>query len=246
MDETSTARAELDRLGRSLRVQLVTLVKDLTVRVHLRRLTLGEPQPEITDRPDPLRYHHSMAYQGNRPATVTATETSDRAVSLLHAAGWDVTTSQLDDDGRLWTVILARRDGSTIRVLTSDDTPAVVFRGQTADLALTAPQPEPVSEPEPEPVPERPSEPQPEPEPEPVRTPETLTPGYVLCYECDGLGRCPTCHGRGWLPRRPDGKRRCGECRTTRLCVICRGAGELSVYGLSSYQRGYYPDLDRD
>ncbi|MFE6489684.1 hypothetical protein ACFVGN_43070, partial [Streptomyces sp. NPDC057757] len=237
MDETSTAREELDRLGRSLHGQLLTLVKDLTVRVHLRRLALGEPQPEITDRPDPLRHHHALAYQGNRPARVTATETSDRAVSLLDAAGWDVTTSRLDDDGRVWTVVVARRDGSTIRVLTSDDTPAVVFRGQTADLSLHTPQPAQ------HPVPETVPEPQPEPEPEPVRTPETLTPGYVLCYECDGLGLCLLCRGRGWRPRLPEGKRRCGECQARKVCVICRGGGQLSIYGLSTYQRGYYPEL---
>ncbi|MFE3504710.1 hypothetical protein [Kitasatospora sp. NPDC059160] len=235
MDETSTARAELDRLGRSLHGQLLTLVKDLTVRVHLRRLALGEPQPEITDRPDPLRHHHFLAYQGNRPARVTATETSDRAVSLLDAAGWDVTTSRLDDDGRVWTVVVAHRDGSTIRVLTSDDTPAVVFRGQTTDLALHTPQPVPVPA----------AEPQPEPDPEPVRTPETLTPGYVLCYECDGLGLCLLCRGRGWRPRLPEGKRRCGECQARKVCVICRGGGQLSIYGLSTYQRGYYPELDQ-
>ncbi|MEV7188751.1 hypothetical protein [Kitasatospora sp. NPDC093102] len=33
--------------------------------------------------------------------------------------------------------------------------------------------------------------------PEQIRTVETVTSGHVLCYECDGLGRCPECGGRG-------------------------------------------------
>ncbi|MFF2081210.1 hypothetical protein ACFVXG_41390 [Kitasatospora sp. NPDC058162] len=214
----------------------------MTVRVHLRRLALGEP--EVADLSDLPGYRYSLEYQGDRRPAVSAAETASRAVSLLGAAGWDVTTSQEEGDGWLWTVIVARRDGSRIRVLTSDDARTVVFRGQTAALALYAP--EPVWDPVPVRIPEPVPEPPPEPEPQPVRTSETLTPGYVLCYECDGLGRCPRCHGRGWLPRRPEGRRRCGECRTTKVCAICRGGGQLSVYGLSSYQRGYYPELDRD
>ncbi|WP_157597337.1 hypothetical protein [Streptacidiphilus rugosus] len=76
--------------------------------------------------------------------------------------------------------------------------------------------------------------------PEPVRTPETLTPGYVLCYECDGLGWCPLCGGRGsgsgtWG--------RCRECHARRVCPICQGGGQLATSELSSYQRGHYPDL---
>ncbi|MFB7785748.1 hypothetical protein ACFY0N_38405 [Streptomyces vinaceus] len=161
MDQTSKARGELDRLGRSLRVQLIALMTDLTIRVHLRRLSLDEPK--VADPREPLRHRYSTIYQGNRPATVTAAETASRATSLLRAAGWEVTASQEDDDGIVWTVIVAHRDGSDIRILTSEDTPAVSFRGQTAAVALCPPHPVQ--------------------HPEPVRTPETLTPAYVLCYE---------------------------------------------------------------
>ncbi|AUY53813.1 hypothetical protein C2142_38930 [Streptomyces sp. CB01881] len=77
-----------------------------------------------------------------------------------------------------------------------------------------------------------------------MRTPVTVTPGYVLCYECDGLGRCPGCGGRGWVPGRNRPRSRCGECGTTRVCPVCRGGGELAASGLSEYQRGYYPGLD--
>ncbi|MFE7597831.1 hypothetical protein [Streptomyces sp. NPDC057494] len=223
MDQTSNAREELDRLGRSLRRQLVELISDLTLRVHLRRLSLDEPK--AADPHEPLRHHYATGYQGNRPANVTAAETAARAISRLRAAGWEVTASQEDDDGILWTVLVAHRDGNSIRILTSDATPAVVFRGQTPALALHPPQPV-----------------QP---PEPVRTPETLTPGYVLCYECDGLGRCPGCGGRGWVLREPHRRHRCAECGTRQVCPICQGHGELSVSSLSPYQRGYYPELDR-
>ncbi|MFB8241514.1 hypothetical protein ACFC58_33770 [Kitasatospora purpeofusca] len=224
MDGTSrAAREELDRLGRSLREQMVVLITDLTVRVHLRRLSIGEPK--VADESDPSRYRCSAVYQGDRPASVTAAGTASRAVSLLRAAGWEVTVSQEDDDGLLWTVVVAHRDGSTVRVLTSDDTPAVAFRGQTRALVLHPP------------------------EPAPERTPETLTPGYVLCYECDGLGRCPGCGGRGWVLRTPgpSGRRsRCAECATRKVCPICRGAGQLAIFDLSTYQRGYYPELEQD
>ncbi|KUL55344.1 hypothetical protein ADL22_00115 [Streptomyces sp. NRRL F-4489] len=169
MDETSKARDELDRLGRSLRRQLVALITDLTVRVHLRRLSLDEPK--VADRREPLRYHYATVYQGNRPKTATAADTASRAAFLLRAAGWDVTASQEDDDGRLWTVIDAHRDGNGIRILTSDDTPAVAFRAQTPALALCPPQPVQ--------------------QPEPVRTPETVTPGHVLCYEGEASASVP-------------------------------------------------------
>ncbi|MFJ8208990.1 hypothetical protein [Streptomyces sp. NPDC096033] len=223
MAETSKERDELDRLGRLLRSQLVALINDLTIRVHLRRLSLDEPK--VADRCEPPRYHYATGYQGNRPATTTAAETASRAAFLLRAAGWDVTASQEDDDGRLWTVVVAHREGNSIRILTSDDTPAVVFRGQTPALALCPPQPIQ--------------------QPEPVPTPELLTPGHVLCYECDGFCRCPGCGGRGWVLGPTDHKSRCSVCRTTRVCPVCRGEGELNPSNLSEYQLGYYPDLDR-
>ncbi|MGW8776466.1 hypothetical protein ACWGNM_00095 [Streptomyces sp. NPDC055796] len=222
MDETASARAELDRLGRSLREQLVALITDLTVRVHRRRLSLDEPK--VADPREPLRHHYATSYQGNRPATVTAAETASRAASSLRAAGWDVTASQEDDDGILWTVLVAHRDGNSI--LTSDDTPAVAFRGQTAALALRPPQPARQSG--------------------PLPTPQTVPPGYVVCHECDGLGRCPGCGGRGWVLGQSDRRRRCGKCGTRKACPICRGEGQLSASDLSEYRRGHYPGLDRN
>ncbi|QNS08369.1 hypothetical protein [Streptomyces xanthii] len=133
MDQTSQARDELDLLGRSLRRQLVALITDLTVRVHLRRLSLDEPKIASFQ---PLRHHYAAEYQGKRPATTTAAETAARATSALRSAGWNVTTSQEDDDGVLWTVIAAHRDGSHIHVLTGKATLTVVFRGRTPERAL--------------------------------------------------------------------------------------------------------------
>ncbi|MEW1636916.1 hypothetical protein AB0469_22905 [Streptomyces sp. NPDC093801] len=186
MDQSARARDEPDRLDRSLRAQLVALITELTVRVHLRRLTLDEPKA-LDERGEPLRHRYATWYQGERPRKATAAETSSRAVLLLRAAGWDVTVSQEHDDGILWTVVVAHRDGNDIRILTSEDTPAVSFRGRTP--ALVPGPPQPVR--------------QPEPEPEPVRTPQTLTPGYVLCYECDGLGLCPDAAAAGGWSARP-------------------------------------------
>ncbi|MFB6631052.1 hypothetical protein ACFCWY_14225 [Streptomyces sp. NPDC056362] len=135
MDQASGARDELDRLGRALRRQLVSLIRDLTVRVHLRRLALAEPK--VAGRGEPPLHHYVADYQGNRPGGVSAAETASRASSALRAAGWDVTVSREDDDGILWTVIDADRDGTRIRVLTGEDTAAVVVRGWTPALDLS-------------------------------------------------------------------------------------------------------------
>ncbi|MFE3188735.1 hypothetical protein ACFXHA_06970 [Nocardia sp. NPDC059240] len=79
--------------------------------------------------------------------------------------------------------------------------------------------------------------------PEPARTSETVTPGFVLCYECDGVGRCPRCDGAGWLTDDTGEKRKCPVCHAHRVCLICRGDGQLAISRLSRYQRGYYPQL---
>ncbi|GAA2741157.1 hypothetical protein [Kitasatospora cinereorecta] len=221
MGETSEARGELDRLGRSLREQLVALITDLTPGADLRLLFLDEPS--VADWHEPPRYHYSALFRGERPATVTAAETASRGAVLLRSAGWDVTASEVDDGGWLCSVVVAHRDGNHIRIRAGDHTSAVMFSGQTPALALRPPKPFQW--------------------PEPVRTPDTVTPGHVLCYECEGLGWCPGCGGRGWVPSEPHGLARCRECHGRRVCVICRGGGELAVSQLSDYQRGHYPGL---
>ncbi|MEU8515285.1 hypothetical protein AB0C76_27470 [Kitasatospora sp. NPDC048722] len=222
MSEIPGARAELNRLGRSLREQLVALITDLTPGADLGLLFLDDPL--VADWHDPLRYHFSALFRGERPATVPAAEIASRAAVLLDAAGWDVTTSEAQQDGKRATMVLARRDGNAIRVGTGDHTSAVMFSGRTPALALRAPKPFQW--------------------PEPVLTPEAVTPGHVLCYECDGLGWCPSCGGRGWRPSEPHGRARCSECFGKKVCPICRGGGDLAVSDLSDYQRGYYPELE--
>lgn len=69
--------------------------------------------------------------------------------------------------------------------------------------------------------------------PQPVRPAETVTPGYVLCYEYDGLGWCHGCEGRGRLPDPTGGRINCPACHRSRVCVICRGAAELAISQLS-------------
>jgi RecJ-like exonuclease len=56
--------------------------------------------------------------------------------------------------------------------------------------------------------------------PEPVTAP---SPGYELCYECDGKRICIYCRGRGKLT---NGKR-CSTCYGDGKCIVCNGAGEL-------------------
>ncbi|MFD9452453.1 hypothetical protein ACFWBC_05080 [Streptomyces sp. NPDC059985] len=82
--------------------------------------------------------------------------------------------------------------------------------------------------------------------PEPLRSACTLDAGYVLCYECDGLGWCSSCYGRTWVPDAERGRRRCSECHEERFCPICRGAGQKYASTLQYYERGYYPELFGD
>ncbi|GAA4904078.1 hypothetical protein ACFPM3_29430 [Streptomyces coeruleoprunus] len=212
------ARQELDRLGRLLREQMTELIDDLTPGGDLRLLFLDEPR--VVDWHEPLRHQYASGFDGRRPAGVGAADIAARAAALLGAAGWDVTASREEAGGRARLVVTGRRDGCRIDVRVGDHWPIVWFEGRTPALALYEPQ---------------------EFEwPEPVCTPENLTPGHVLCYECDGLGWCPACGGRSWVPSKSRGRTRCPECSTYRVCPICRGAGQLAISGLSPYQRGYY------
>ncbi|MFJ6380810.1 hypothetical protein ACIQI7_12550 [Kitasatospora sp. NPDC092039] len=218
------AREELDRLGRALRRQLVDLVDDLAPDSDPSLPPLGEP--ETVHGHEPLRHRYSVdAFTGKRPAHVSAADTASRAADLLDAAGWEVTTSREDTDGTPHIVVTARHDGCGIEIRTTDHAPTIRFAGRTPAVAL--------------------HEPQEFRRPRPVRTAETVTPGYVLCYECDGLGWCHGCEGRGRLPDPTRGRINCPACHRSRVCVICRGAAELAVSQLSPYQHGYYPESER-
>ncbi|MEU1285980.1 hypothetical protein [Kitasatospora sp. NPDC005856] len=130
-----------------------------------------------------------------------------------------------DTGGAPRLLVAGRRDGCGIEVRAVDHVPTLRFSGRTPAMALY--------------------ESEEFQRPDPVRTAETVTAGFVLCYECDGLGWCHECGGRGWRPDATHGRVKCPACHRRRVCVICRGAAQLAVSDLSTYQRGYYPELDR-
>lgn len=221
MGETSQARAELDRLGRSLRTQLVELITELTPGADLSLLFLDEPG--VVDWHEPLRYQYSTdSFSGER-GDVAASETLRRATALLEAAGWSISEARETAGTTERTLLTASRDGNTIEIRISEHTPTVYFSGRTPAMPVQTAQAFEW--------------------PEPTKTAATVTPGYVLCYECDGLGWCPECGGRGWLPDAAKGRVKCPECNQEKICPICRGAGQLAISQLSPYQRGYYPQL---
>lgn len=227
------AREELDRLGRALRSQLTTMIDDLTPGSDLSLLFLDEPR--IVDWHEPLRYQYAAeSFTGRRPVHVGAADIASRAAAMLTASGWrQSTTNSREDPGRTPRIVVTGRhdNGCSIEIhVTAEDDHSVSpytvwFSGRTPAMALR------------------------EPEdfrwPEPIRTAETVTSGYVLCYECDGLGWCSHCGGRGWVPDEQRGRRKCPACHRRRVCLICCGAAELATSELSSYQRGYYPELEQ-
>ncbi|MFB9573528.1 hypothetical protein [Streptomyces yanii] len=225
MGEIPGACEELERLGRALRAQLVELIDDLTPGADLGLLFLDEPN--VADWHEPLRYSYSTLFRGERPEGLGAADIALRAAGVLGPAGWEIAGPQEEIDGARRTYVLTacHPDGIRIEVRTGDHNSVVFYSGQTPAQALREPEEFQW--------------------PEPVRKPETLTPGYVLCYECDGLGACDCCGGRGWVPSEPHGRSNCRQCSRKRVCPICRGGGELAVAQLSSYQLGYYPELSQ-
>lgn len=239
MAELPGARAESDRLADDLRERIAELAERLTPGADLGPLFPREPS--VVDRHEPLGFRYSVMARGHRPGGLGAPALVARAADLLGRLDWDVTErdggaggAAAGTDGKATLtggtghrhILTARHpDGSVIEVRVDADGPTVLYLGETPVMALYEPE-----------------------EfrwPEPVRTPGTVTPGHLLCYECDGLGACDCCGGRGWLPGEPHGRRRCPRCATRRVCPICRGAGELSVSLLSPYQRTMYPEPDR-
>lgn len=239
MGEIPGAREELDRLGRDLRVRLVELAEDLTPGAGLGLLLPREPS--VVDRHEPLRYRYSLTLRGHRPAGVAAAGIVPRAARLLGLAGWEVPDPAgreeheerqepeehewaTDDPGDRYVLTARHPEGNLIEVRVDAYGTAVVYLGQTPVTALYEPRAFRW--------------------PDPVRSSATLTPGHLLCYECEGLGACDCCGGRGWLPGEPHGRTRCPQCAARRVCPVCRGAGELALSQLSSYQRAQYPELD--
>ncbi|MBF6133816.1 hypothetical protein IU501_12490 [Nocardia otitidiscaviarum] len=218
MGEIPGARQELDRLGQALRAQLTELVARLTPEAADDLFMPAEPK--VADWREPEGYRYSAIVRGTRSADPGSV--LGRASELLAAAAWRVSGPE-DSDGRGAMVLTGSRDGMTIEIRVWADAPGVLYSAHTPAVALYTPEP-----------PEA---------PEPVRTPDTVTPGYVLCYECDGLGWCPTCGGQGWITDADGDQQPCPECLRQRVCPICRGAGQLYITDLRPEERALYAEL---
>ncbi|MRH88617.1 hypothetical protein GFY24_14390 [Nocardia sp. SYP-A9097] len=217
MGEIPGARAELDRHGRVLRTQLADLIALLTPDADLTLLFLDEPT--VADWHEPLKYRYSTTFRAQRAEDVSAPDTVRRGAAMLANAGWEVSESR--EVNR--TLVTGYSNGNTLEIRVPDQVPTVLFSASTPAMALTT-----VSEPE---------------RPDPIRTAATLSSRHVLCYECDGLGVCPECGGRGWLTDAAAGRVTCPECSGGRMCPICQGAGQLAISRLQPFQRRFYPDL---
>lgn len=57
--------------------------------------------------------------------------------------------------------------------------------------------------------------------------------GYVLCYDCGGVGICTNCDGEAKV----DG-RLCGVCSGRRYCLFCRGGGQVRPQYFPGSTRG--------
>lgn len=201
----------------------------MSLRSLAARLTPGQvPEFTVPDEPfmdtgtEPPTYLHTVSNrvraQDARPARAAyAPDLAARAVALLSADGRQATEQIPEPRHASWGVVVTgRRDGREITVSVARDRDTVRYLGRTPALALYAQVPHV--------------------RPEPVVTERTLLPGRSLCEECDGLGLCPLCEGRGWVldglpgwgggPRDPHRLGRCPECLTQRVCPTCSGAGQ--------------------
>ncbi|MEV6273926.1 hypothetical protein [Nocardia sp. NPDC051832] len=176
--------------------------------------------PGQVDRSDPPRHRfEALANLVCSPDPARA----DRAAHILHAAGWAVQV-QRDPEHPAVVTVRGDQEGYRLQARIEDGYEGIVLLGQTPEIQLY--QPDPPAAP-----------------PAPAVTPGTVGPGAVLCYECDGLGLCPTCHGRGSVPGGPSGRHRCRTCLGARVCPICGGAGELRIADLSDADRAQYPQI---
>ncbi|WP_067654961.1 hypothetical protein [Nocardia harenae] len=182
-------------------------------------LAPGRPA-DVTMLPEPavLEWREPLRYHYRATLLVHGGGTGDldRAAALLTAAGWKLT--RVDDE------LTAVRAGFRLRLRAHPDGGGLGISGDTPGYVLY----------------ERAGAAR----PEPVVTAATLRTGYLLCYECDGLGWCPECFGRGWILDAEQRRTRCVECRGGRTCPICAGAGQLAIAELNSRDRAQYPELD--
>ncbi|MEV0762960.1 hypothetical protein [Nocardia sp. NPDC050435] len=218
MAEIEGVRPWLDRAAEFLRGQMqwfgAQLVPGATPHVVIPK------HPGAVERTSPPRHRFEALADLSGPLDPTRI---DRAANILHAAGWVV---QVLRDPHAPTVVTVRgeREGYRLQARFEDGFGGIVLLGETPNIQLYQSDP-------------------PEPRPAPAVTPETVSRGAVLCYECDGLALCPTCHGQGSVDGGPGGRHRCRTCLGSRVCPVCGGAGELRVADLSDADRIHYPDI---
>lgn len=220
MAELPGARAQLDRDGAWLRAQIRDLAAQLTPE---QEPELPARDPVVTDWQEQLRYRHQVTARIERPAELNTPAVIDRAAALLQAAGWQVDKGVTPQEGYTPLVhVTGTREGFRIEVRIQEGYRGVLYTGETAERPLYTVE---------EFVP-----------PEPLKTSETVSLGHVLCYECNGLGACPLCLGRGWILG-DEGRERCRECHGDRVCPVCAGVGELPIASLAKWERDQYPEL---
>ncbi|CAM5436720.1 hypothetical protein GCM10010329_52310 [Streptomyces spiroverticillatus] len=226
MAEIPGAREELERAAHWIRDRMREVAAEPAPG---QELGLSLPSyPSIVDWHEPLSYQYTFHARPELPGGRYDPTVPARAAAWFAArGGWTVTQEQGEKEAPrpyIGTVrfhaVVGTKDGCELAVRTARGNGWITLWGTSPRIALYPPY-----------VIVR---------PEPVVTPETLDPGYLLCYECDGLGHCPGCYGLGWVPDEERGRKRCPCCQFTPVCVICKGRGQLLPSLLSPYQRGYY------
>ncbi|WP_343239026.1 hypothetical protein [Streptomyces sp. SID9124] len=214
--------AELRRLGRGLLAQVRTIAAQVTPEAVIPESALPDA-PEVAEWTDPPRCRCALRAQTGLGAGISADETVRRAVEAFTTGGFEVVEERRAGLVAARVVVSGSRAGFRIDVRVWPATGDVVYAGVTPTVALSAP---------------RASE-----RPEPVRTTESVEPGHVLCYECEGLGWCPACGGLSWVLDGAGLRQRCRECQEQRVCPVCRGAGQLQTGRLRRAERAFYPEL---
>ncbi|MFD3696882.1 hypothetical protein ACFWUZ_12140 [Streptomyces sp. NPDC058646] len=223
MGEIPGARARLDREVAAVFDCLRSLAELLTPG---QVPDLAVPREPFRDGGTvPATYHYSAVHrvdarEARPPRSAYGPELAFLAGGFLRADGWVTSEgTRRPGTGAGSTVVNGERGGARVGVSVAHDRSSVLYTGRTSAVALY--------------------EPEPHVRPEPVVTARTLSSGYALCYECDGLGWCPACEGQGWVlgsspgppagpvPRDPHRLGLCPLCSARRICPVCRGAGQL-------------------
>ncbi|TDB91552.1 hypothetical protein E1091_13690 [Micromonospora fluostatini] len=227
MVEIPGARAELENAFRILYANMLYLARALEPDQEPDDALL--PEPAVLDRREPLRHAYQVTLSLLATKQPCAAHAVDRGGLLLAEDGWSVETAT----GPTGRRAVGRRDGFVITVSAPDGEHTACRLGE--GFAITGETPHVLLH---EPVEFVP--------PEPCVTAETLPAGALLCYECDGLGWCPCCLGRGFVLDDDRRRQRCPCCFTRQVCLICEGAGLKWIHMMSWWAREQYPELRQD